>query len=469
MDEISLGVPFTKIDHQKRTVTGIATADNVDLAGDVIKADATAEAFAEWAGNIREMHRPTDAVGKAVSVRNLDLPYKGKIYKAVELEAYISRGAQDTWEKILDGTLRGFSIGGSVIDASEEISKDSKRKVRSINKYKLGEVSVVDNPCNPLSLISLVKMAPNGDLTYGFDMLKYKVYYCPTDEAAYINRTQCENGHSCDQIGQVDEIDLGVITKMISENKELSKRNVIPSYAEDNSVVKLADSFLGGKLQESINNDNVENVSDISTEDVGVIRKFFKALIGDSPESSIEKSDSTWSPTIVINTANPTDVEKAAKTKPKPKADTEDAEDAADGGADEDTEDANGNPKAKGKAKVKKSEEGSDEISTEGEDEMDLEKFMADIGTMFDEKLAKVKEEVAETVTASVDEKIEAISKSLETVEESVEEVKSSGAIKKSADEEADESTDEESEEVGGFWKGAFVHPELVKALGYSE
>jgi hypothetical protein len=32
----------------------------------------------------------------------------------VYVSAYVSKGAQDAWEKVLDGTYSGFSIGGNI-------------------------------------------------------------------------------------------------------------------------------------------------------------------------------------------------------------------------------------------------------------------------------------------------------------------------------------------------------------------
>jgi len=63
-----LGVPLIKIDVKKRIVGGFATLDNLDQAGDILDADASTEAFANWFGNIREMHQKK-AVGKAVDWR----------------------------------------------------------------------------------------------------------------------------------------------------------------------------------------------------------------------------------------------------------------------------------------------------------------------------------------------------------------------------------------------------------------
>ena len=65
-EDISLSVPFTKVNREKRTVSGFATLDNLDQTGDVVTAEASLGAFENFRGNIREMHG-SNAVGKMVS------------------------------------------------------------------------------------------------------------------------------------------------------------------------------------------------------------------------------------------------------------------------------------------------------------------------------------------------------------------------------------------------------------------
>ena len=65
-ENIHLSVPFTKVNREKRTVSGFATLDNVDQTGDVVTSEASLKAFEGFRGNLREMHTPL-AVGKVVS------------------------------------------------------------------------------------------------------------------------------------------------------------------------------------------------------------------------------------------------------------------------------------------------------------------------------------------------------------------------------------------------------------------
>ncbi len=196
--DIAIGIPFEKIDVKNRTVEGFATLDNVDSAGEIVDFEASAEAFKHWLGNIREMHGPK-AVGKALSVEEREKEHNGQTYRGFYVKAYISKGAQDTWEKILDGTLKGFSLGGRVLEKRAEIVKGSdpyaKRHVTRITKYTLNELSVVDNPANPLALFegverrSLIKFVDgvvetSDVLAKDDEFTETNIFYCETCDIA---------------------------------------------------------------------------------------------------------------------------------------------------------------------------------------------------------------------------------------------------------------------------------------------
>jgi len=107
--------PIDMIKAEERIVTGVATADNIDSSGDIIEFDASEKAFKAWRGNIREMHAPV-AVGKAIDYEPVDLDIDGSSHKGMRLSAFVSKGAQTTWEKVLDGTLSAFSVGGKILE-----------------------------------------------------------------------------------------------------------------------------------------------------------------------------------------------------------------------------------------------------------------------------------------------------------------------------------------------------------------
>lgn len=167
MENFNLSFPIDMVKKEERIVSGIATADNIDKSNDIVDFTASVDAFKNWGGNIREMHAPI-AVGKAVSYEPIKITgADGQEYNAIRVAAYISKGAQDTWEKVLDGTLKAFSIGGKIIQKAEMTEKlHNGRPINVIKKYILGELSLVDNPANALACVDIIKMDIDGNLDY---------------------------------------------------------------------------------------------------------------------------------------------------------------------------------------------------------------------------------------------------------------------------------------------------------------
>ena len=177
-NSMALHFPITKVNKEKRTVSGFATLDNLDRHGDVVTAEASKRAFDNFRGNIREMHG-SSAVGKMVNFKEDSFfdPETQKKYTGIYVTAYISKGAQDAWEKCLDGTYSGFSIGGNIVDAKMEKSDDGSESHRVIHNFDLHELSIVDSPANQLSnFFSIQKMAEG--------VVTENVFWCKADEIA---------------------------------------------------------------------------------------------------------------------------------------------------------------------------------------------------------------------------------------------------------------------------------------------
>ena len=164
-DNVRLSMPIGKVDKERRIVSGFATLDNVDKQGDVVDTSASLSAFKNFRGNLREMHQPS-AVGKIVSFKEDKYfdPSTKKFYSGVYVSAYVSKGAQDAWEKVLDGTYSGFSIGGNIKKYDDEYNEGMDKAVRIIKEYELHELSLVDNPANQFANIFSVEKV-NGQTT----------------------------------------------------------------------------------------------------------------------------------------------------------------------------------------------------------------------------------------------------------------------------------------------------------------
>ena len=273
-DNISLSVPFTKVNREKRTVSGFATLDNVDQTGDVVTAEASMKAFENFRGNLREMHNSV-AVGKVVSFKPETYydPTTKKFYNGVYVDAYISKGAQDTWEKVLDGTLSGFSIGGKIKESDNEVNKANGKTVRFIKNYELIELSIVDSPANELcNIISIQKV--NGALMFkgiATEVTTENIFYCEDSNSVFISTEKTYDspvsGKPAQLIGWVESSD-------VNKSKEIDK--ILDAYKHsrftlpDTQIAKQANAEGGNKMSENTENVVAEVVAEDAVVEVAV-------------------------------------------------------------------------------------------------------------------------------------------------------------------------------------------------------
>jgi len=222
-DNVRFSMPIGKVDQERRIVSGFATLDNVDKQGDIVTTEASIDAFKKFRGNLREMHQPS-AVGKVVSFkedRYFD-PQVKKFYSGVYVSAYVSKGAQDTWEKVLDGTLTGFSIGGNITKSDDMYDEKIDKSVRIIKEYDLHELSLVDNPANQFAnVISIEKGQLGGYLAKA---VVDTVYWCKTDDIVRLSKDSDESCPSCNDsmknIGFVeDQEDITTVKFLVDSAK----------------------------------------------------------------------------------------------------------------------------------------------------------------------------------------------------------------------------------------------------------
>jgi len=237
-DSLRLSMPIAKVDKEKRIVSGFATLDNIDQHGDIVSADASASAFERFRGNIREMHQPL-AVGKMVSFRKEKLFDKatGKEYSGVFVNAYVSKGAQDTWEKVLDGTLSGFSIGGNITKTIDDYNSALDKSIRVIKEYDLTELSLVDNPANQLSNIVSIQKTADGTVLKGIatETQVENVFYDKETDEVYLSTesefTSPTTNTNLELIGWVETADT---------NKSVEIKRILDSYKQSKVQPDLA-------------------------------------------------------------------------------------------------------------------------------------------------------------------------------------------------------------------------------------
>lgn len=156
-DSMTMSFPIMKsarLEDGRLMIEGVATSEAVDSDDEVIDYESAKAAFSEWKGNIREQHDPKKAVGKAVEIVADDES------KQIIVKAFISKGAQDTQDKIADGTLSCFSIGGRVAKRIKEKATKSDGSTADVTRLfikRISETSVVDSGANPDSAFAIVK------------------------------------------------------------------------------------------------------------------------------------------------------------------------------------------------------------------------------------------------------------------------------------------------------------------------
>jgi hypothetical protein len=270
-ENLHLSVPFTKVNRENRTVSGFATLDNVDQTGDVVTAEASMKAFENFRGNLREMHQAI-AVGKVVSFKP-ETYYDQKsnnFYNGVYVTSYISKGAQDTWEKVLDGTLSGFSIGGKIKESDNEVNKATGEAVRFIKDYDLVELSIVDSPANELcNIFSIEKV--NGQMVYkgiATEVVTENIFYCEESDSVFMSTEKTfespVSGKPAALIGGVERSDM---TKSREINRILAafKKSRLP--LPETQIAKQANVEGGNKMSDT----KIDNVADAPVAEAVVV------------------------------------------------------------------------------------------------------------------------------------------------------------------------------------------------------
>jgi len=253
-DNLRLSMPIAKVDQERRIVSGFATLDNVDRQGDIVPSDASLKAFESFRGNLREMHQQI-AVGKVVSFKEDKYfdPEEKKFYNGVFVSAYVSKGAQDTWEKVVDGTLTGFSIAGNINDSEDIYSEDLDKSIRIIKDYDLYELSLVDNPANQYA--NVISIEKNQDGGYLSKTSIENVFWCSKDDLVQVSANSSSDCPRCDKgmqnIGFVETNDADkadviktIISRIKNEEKEVSKmaEEVTETVVETVEVEKTVDA-----------------------------------------------------------------------------------------------------------------------------------------------------------------------------------------------------------------------------------
>jgi hypothetical protein len=213
-DSVRLSMPIGKVDIERRMVSGFATLDNIDKQDDIVTTEASLLAFKNFRGNLREMHQPS-AVGKIVSFKEDKYfdPNSKKFYSGVYVSAYVSKGAQDAWEKVLDGTYSGFSIGGNIKSWDDAYNAEMDKAIRIIKDYDLYELSLVDSPANQFASIISVEKVNGQNVISGasVDAVIENVFYDSENGIVLVSDSETAespvSGKNMENIGFVEKSD----------------------------------------------------------------------------------------------------------------------------------------------------------------------------------------------------------------------------------------------------------------------
>ena len=438
-DNITLSVPFTKVNREKRTVSGFATLDNIDQTGDVVTSEASIKAFENFRGNLREMHQPL-AVGKVVSFKPETYydPTSREFYNGVYVDAYISKGSQDTWEKVLDGTLAGFSIGGKIIESDNEVNKATGKTVRFIKDYSLLELSIVDSPANELcNILSISKK--NGQLVFkgmAAEIVTENIFYCNESDSVFISTESSYDspvtGKPATLIGWVESNDVNK-SKEIDRILDLHKKSRLST--PETQIAKQADVEGGTEVS-----DNTENV------------------VTETVEKAYEAAD-------VIAAQQAVAVEDTAVVAEAAVVEEISADNAEDASAE--------------------TLEKAADVSEVMVDEPDFAKMLGDLKGFFSETLNKASEansaqvsaikETVETFSKSIDGRISELAEQHTVLSKAVEDIKNTiDGVEKRVDAVESETAIKKSSDLGGSqeviikkskWNGSFLGSvqELIK------
>ena len=287
-DNLRLSMPIGKVDTERRIVSGFASLDNLDKQDDIVTSEASVKAFKNFKGNIREMHQPS-AVGKMVSFkedRYFD-PNSKKFYNGVYVSAYVSKGAQDAWEKVLDGTYSGFSIGGNIKSWDDGYNAELDKAIRIIKDYDLYELSLVDSPANQFASIISVEKVDGQNVISGasVDTVIENVFYDSENGIVLVSDLETAespiSGKNMENIGFVEK----------NDNEKANMIKFLVDSAKGISTIKITKEV-------SQMTETTEAATDVAVENVEITPEAqpaeveTPAVVDQAPvDTTVEKSD----------------------------------------------------------------------------------------------------------------------------------------------------------------------------------
>jgi hypothetical protein len=155
MSDLSLFLPITKVDADRRLVYGAATAEVADRAGEICDYDSTKPYYQAWSaqmneasggkslGALRAMH------GRVAAGKITEIAFDDES-KRIMIAAKIVD--DDEWRKVEEGVYTGFSQGGRYVKRWPDPGG-------ALTRYTAepSEISLVDLPCVASATFEMIK------------------------------------------------------------------------------------------------------------------------------------------------------------------------------------------------------------------------------------------------------------------------------------------------------------------------
>ena len=406
------------------------------------------------------------AIGKVLSFETREVldESTGETHKGIWVTAYVSKTAEDVWEKVLEGVYSGFSIGGKIIQRAKASVKD--KVVNFITKYSLIELSLVDNPANPLANVVTIMKVADGEIE---GLVKnttiLNVQYNEKDGTVVLSDEEEVDGFT--YVGWVEDVEGkgAAVKKMVDGFKKVNDPNSLSSrlndvydayhqnYTDSGYVSEVYDDFI-------LVRDGDDYYSVPYTRDSGGDIVFGEKREVEVSISITEKSADKPSQDNTVGASESSTLNEQTEGGAHMDKKHEEVEKAADATekVDDVVEEA-----------TQEVEKAADVEEFEAE-EFDVEKFTADLTEKISsavsgalEKSAEANEEARASfeealadIKKSVEEKVSSLEEKVTSLEGEVESLMGESAVKKSADvSPTDEDADDEEDE--SLWRGGFL------------
>jgi hypothetical protein len=221
-DRFNLFVPLMKVNEDTGEFEGWATLEQLDHSNEICDVEKSWPFFKAWSdklakatdgenlGNVREMHENI-AAGKLTALEKMIHPLgvPGIYVKGIAVDA----GSKD---KLVKRVLVGLSIGGRYVEKSKDPNIDGAMRFVADPI----EISLVDQPCVPDAMITVVKADGREELAKAVGFQPSQFWKCRAG-ATHEHVTKAE-ARSCDGTKKVADVSRAILEKSLYSASSLA-------------------------------------------------------------------------------------------------------------------------------------------------------------------------------------------------------------------------------------------------------